>query len=227
MDNNHAVLTMRGGACPKDAGRMQFVRCNEKAIYFKCECCGYRDRYVFVNEEEAEAYAQDAKRKIFNKLRSAMVDWQLAQWDQLHREFVKFTIQYPMFEQDIHIQMAYVACITHGFNMLGDETYSQCQTRYTVCNKIYKAQLRLLKKQLMAAYKKTYDGDPSLLKKQLRLFKKQLLDKELPQDFGDYRELGDKYRILQFRYLGEKVFFSAVFAVAKKLGNPLRWPLPF
>ena len=94
-------------------------------------------------------------------------------------------------KHDIEIQIARIACMTSGFNLMDDQKYKSCKTRFKIMDKVYRAELKRLKK---------LSKNP-----------------ELSETMEGYRQARAKYIKLQNRYLETKLIWKIFFSVAKLL----------
>ena len=184
-------LSLEGGKCTEDGGNLKFLRCDRHAIYFECDCCGHKDKYTFSTKEESNNYIEGAKQEMLGRIRDGIADWQRAQWEQLHKDLVDFINRFSPLEHDIEIQIARIACITSGFNLIDDQKYKSCKARFKVMDKIYKAELKRLKK----------------------LTKKPVLSETME----GYRASRAKYLKLRNQYLEQKFIWKIFFSIAKLL----------
>ncbi len=182
---------INGGKCSSCGGQLEFVRCDRHAVYFECSADGHRERYTFVNREEADGYINGAKQEMLGKIREGMADWQKTQWDRLQKDLVDFINRFAPLEHDIELQIARIACITSGFNLLDDQKYKSCKTRFKVMDKIYKGELKRLKK----------------------ISKNPVLSETME----GYQDSRAKYIKLRNQYLEQKFVWKIFFSVVKML----------
>ena len=104
---------------------------------------------------------------------------------------LKLIFRHAPLEHDIELQIARIACITSGFNMIDDQKYKSCKTRFKIMDKIYKTELKRLKK----------------------LSKKP----ELSATMEGYQESRAKYLKLRNQFLEQKFLWKIFFSVAKLL----------
>ena len=187
-------VTRFGGVCPEDNAQLKFVRCTDTAIYFECVACGHREKYIFNDENEANEYFEEVKADMIAKVKLGLLDWQRTQWDVLHRALAEFVIDYPRFEMDIHIQMANIACITRGFQMIDDEKYKECKIMFSMADKVYKARLKVLKRECKHPV--------------------------LPNALQEYSDLRDQYLALRNKYLETKIIIKILMKAAKFATKP-------
>jgi len=184
-------VSINGGTCSACGGQLEFVRCDRHAVYFECSADGHRERYTFGSRDEAEGYIQSSKQKMLGRIREATADWQRAQWERLQKDLVDFINRFAPLEHDIELQIARIACITSGFNMIDDQKYKSCKTRFKVMDKIYKSELKRLKK----------------------LSKTPVLSETMT----GYRDSREKYIKLRNQYLEQKFIWKIFFSVVKML----------
>ena len=170
-------LTMYGGTCPEDGGELTLVLCDGEAVYFQCKACGHKERYVFADQAEASAYQEKEKCRVLEKVREGIRDWQVTQWEALRREIVDFMLKFPMFERDILIGMALIACLTYGYRWLDRKTHRQCKTIFAFNEKNYRERWRTLDKKSRRS--------------------------ELPCDMKEYGELRKQYLALKKCYIND------------------------
>ena len=178
---------------------MKFQYCDGKRIYSICGACGARACYSFRSEEEAERYVINANREILIRVYSGLVNWELTQWDLLHRDIVKFISAHPYVTNDIRFQMARIACMTRGFHIMDEDIYHACQSRFVVTEEIYKGLVKFSKQQL------------SLPRK---------LD-----DLEDYDRARINYKHLRDMYQAEKIAGALIKTTVKTLVRPYL-PIP-
>lgn len=182
------LISIDGGKCPSCGGKLEFVRCDRHAIYFECSGDGHRERYTFQSRDEADGYIASAKSEMLGRVRDGINDWQAINWERLQKDLVDFINRFAPLEHDIELQIARIACITSGFNLIDDQKYKSCKIRFKITDKIYKSELKRLKK----------------------LSKTPVLSETME----GYQDLREKYIKLRNRYLETKfiwkIFFSAV-----------------
>ena len=184
-------VSMDGGKCSACGGQLVFVRCDRHAVYFECSADGHRERYTFASRDEAEGYLNAAKQEMIGRIRAAVSDWQAAQWERLEKDLVDFINRHAPLEHDIELQIARIACLTSGFNMIDDQKYKACKVRFKIMDKIYKSELKRLKK----------------------ISKKP----ELSETMEGYQEARAKYLKLRNQYLEQKFLWKILFSVTKLL----------
>jgi hypothetical protein len=128
---------------------------------------------------------------MIGRIREGMSDWQATQWDRLEKDLVDFINRYAPLEHDIELQIARIACITSGFNMIDDQKYKSCKARFKIMDKVYKSELKRLKK----------------------ISKKP----ELSETMEGYQEARAKYLKLRNQYLEQKFLWKIFFSVTKLL----------
>ena len=185
------LVSIDGGKCGKCGGTLEFVRCDKHAIYFECSADGHRERYVFRNRDEANGYIERAKQEMLGRIREGLNDWEKTNWERLQKDLVDFINRFAPLEHDIELQIARIACITSGFNLIDDQKYKSCKIRFKVMDKIYRSELKRLKK----------------------LTKEPVLSGTM---LG-YQDSRDKYIKLRNRYLETKFMWKIFFSVVKLL----------
>jgi hypothetical protein len=150
MDMNvNTSVTINVGRCAVCPGEMKFLFCDREAVYFRCEACGYKDRYVFKDEEEAELYLEKAKREMLARITNGCQKWEYTQWKQLRRDLLRFRNQYIPLDLDIEVQIAEIACMTLGYNIMDDDIYDECKLCFEVMDQLYKYEKKMMKKHGM------------------------------------------------------------------------------
>ena len=177
--------------CPNcGGGILEQQGADLKNIYYKCKSCGHTMTEQ-VKEDETNLVFEMKKRDLLKRLNSGMVEWRATQWDQLYKELNEFINDYAQIHNDIQFQMALVACMTKGFNIMDGEKYSQCKKRFKATDKKYKHQLKVLKAQ---------SSDPTL-----------------SDSMADYKESRKKYLKLRNEYRNTKLAWKLIFFAMKKL----------
>ena len=190
------------GSCKACGGKFEFQYCDMKHIYVRCSHCDFGACYTFRDEEEAHCFAEEENRELLDRLRESFVEWELAQWDQLHDDVVAFINSHPYVESDIRFQLAKIACITRGFHIMDEEIYERCHGRFAVADSIYRVLLKAAKEKA----EKT----------------------ELSATLDEYRDARQYYIALQAEYMAVKTAKKAVKVILKNLTKPLISPLlPF
>ena len=147
MDMNvNTSVTINGGWCTVDRGELKFLFCDREAVYFRCEACGRKERYVFKDEEESESYLERAKHEMLAQVVNGCQKWEYTQWKQLRKDLLRFRNQYIPLDLDIELQIAEIACITLGYNMMDDDKYDECKLCFEVMDQIYKYEKKMMKK---------------------------------------------------------------------------------
>lgn len=185
--------------CKSCGGKLVFQYCDGKRIYSYCSACGCRTCYSFRNEDEAEQYMRNENREILIRVYSGLVDWELTQWDLLHRDIVKFISNHPYVANDIRFQMARIACMTRGFHIMDEDIYHSCQSRFIVTEEIYKGLIKFSKQQLTLPRK--FD------------------------DLEDYDRARINYKHLRDMYQAEKIAGVLIRTTVKTLVRPYL-PIP-
>ena len=154
---------------------------------YRCVSCGFI-KNVSLGEQGNAEYEQK-KSDILARVRIGFVDWRVTQWDNLQRELLDFISRYEAASSDIQLQMSLVACITNGFQFMDAEKYKQCKLLYKITEKMYKQQLKMLKKET---------------------------DTKLYESVSDYKDMRAKYKKCRNDYRNTKLLWKAVFFVFKK-----------
>ena len=158
-------------------------------IYYHCVACGH-NLSVSISNDEGNAEFTLRKREILSRVRMGFVDWRVTQWDRLQADLIDFMGRYESTQTDIQLQVAILACITKGFNVMDAEKYKQCKALYKMTEKIYKLHLKSLKKQM----------DPNLY-----------------ESVSDYKESRTKYKTCVNQYRNTKMAWKVLFFFIKKL----------
>lgn len=175
--------------CPVCGGLFEQQGADLKNIYYKCVFCGHTEVEA-VKEDEANIVFEQTKRELLGRLRSGFIDYRVTQWDQLHKDLVDFTNRYEQVSKDLQFQMAIIACLTKGFNIMEAEKYAQCKNLFKISNKMYKQQLKELKQKA---------EDPSL-----------------SETIEEYKQYRSKYIKLRNQYRNTKMAWKILFTILKK-----------
>ena len=181
---------MVANTCSICGSLMEQTGADLKNIYYKCTGCG-NTCATQVKEDEANLVFEMAKRDLLSRLRAGFVDYRVTQWDQLHKDLIDFINRYEQVHNDMQFQMAIVACLTKGFNIMDAEKYSQCKNLFKITDKMYKQQLKELKKQASKP--------------------------ELSESMEDYKESRAKYIKLRNQYRNTKLAWKIIFFALKKV----------
>ena len=176
--------------CPICGGMLEQQGADLNNIYYKCTSCGQTE-VEKIKEDEVNAAFEMAKRELLGRIRSGFVDWRATQWEQLQMDLLDFINRYDQVQDDIRFQMAIVACMTKGFNILDAEKYTECKKKFKIIDKAYKKHLKALKIQA---------SDPAL-----------------SESMEDYKESRKKYLKLRNEYRNTKLAWKLVFTIMKKL----------
>lgn len=154
---------------------------------YSCSSCGFM-KAVSIGDQGNTEYEQ-RKSDLLARVRIGFVDWRVMQWASLQKDLLDFISRYEAARGDIQLQMGVVACITSGFQFVDDEKYKQCKLLFKVTEKIYKQQMKQLKRQ----------SNPKLY-----------------ESTSDYKDLRAKYKKCRNDYRNTKLIWKAVFFVFKK-----------
>ena len=180
---------MGANTCLVCGGLFEQTGADSKNIYHKCPYCG-NTVSTPVKEDEANLVFEMEKRELLGRIRSGFVDYRVTQWDQLYSDLVDFTNRYDQLSNDLQFQMAIIACMTKGFNIMDTEKYTQCKNLFKITDKMYKQQLKDLKQKA---------EDPSL-----------------SETIEEYKQYRVKYIRLRNQYRNTKLAWKIVFAILKK-----------
>lgn len=114
-------------------------------LLYHCKGCG-SDIYEDISEDGLSAYAMQ-RAELLTRVSQSLLGCDVGQWDYLRRDIVDFIGHYEQAHQDIHLQMAIVACITKGFHTMDGEIYKQTKLIFKVTEKMYKAHLKAIKRE--------------------------------------------------------------------------------
>ena len=131
--------------CPQCNAALKQLGADEQYIRYRCPSCGYL-LAVPLGDEGNVVYLQ-RKSEIMSRVTMGLADWKSTKWDFIARDILDFCAKYEAAQKDIQLQMAMIACITHGFQLIDAEKYKQSKIIFKVTEKIYKAQMKELKKQ--------------------------------------------------------------------------------
>ncbi len=131
--------------CPQCNASLKQVGADEKLIRYRCPSCGYLVA-VPVGEEGNVEYLQK-KADIIRRITVGLADWKSAPWGMLERDILDFVARYEEARTDIHLQMALIACITQGFNLIDADKYKRSKIIFKATEKVYKTQMKILKEK--------------------------------------------------------------------------------
>ena len=180
-------MTLDTYQCPQCGAVMSQTGADLNAARYRCGCCGFM-KSVSLNDGNTE-YEQK-RSDILCRIRVGFVDWRVTQWQTIQRELLDFISRYEAARTDMQLQMGIVACITNGFQTMDAEKYHQCKRLFKVTEKMYKQQLKILKKQS---------------------------DTKLYESVSDYKDWRAKYKKCRNDYRNTKLIWKAVFFVFKKV----------
>lgn len=113
-------------------------------MLYHCKGCGH-DEYVDISTEGLSAFEMK-RAELLTRVSKSILGCDVGQWDYLRRDILDFIGHYEQTRNDIHLQMAIVACITHGFRDMDNEIYKQTKLIFKVTEKMYKAHLKAIKR---------------------------------------------------------------------------------
>lgn len=133
--------------CAGCGGVLKYTRSDAYNSYYECPFCGELLSVSLESDSDAKLIYENTKHELFARLRRGFEDWRVTQWDQLYKDFIDFTNAHEHLQGDIRFQMAIVACLTKGFNLMDPEKYRQCKALFKATDEVYKKQLKAMKKQ--------------------------------------------------------------------------------
>lgn len=178
--------------CPVCAGPMNQEGADAEVAYYRCVACGHLAT-VKMKTDDNTAYAL-GRRELTGRVREGMIDWRLAQWDQLYADLQSFINRYSVAKYDVQLQMDLIACLTKGFNVMDAEKYKQCKIMYKQTERMYKNQLKMLKTQR---------------------------DEAMAESVETYADLRKKYKACRNAYRNTKIMWKIAFSLLKKLAMPV------
>ncbi len=181
MDNNNR-------RCPQCGGQMAQVGSEPHAVIYHCRSCGY-DAYVQLSPDDNTEYLHK-RSMLLGRVRQGIIDWELTPWDSLRRDIIDFTAAFHAARNDIHFQMAVIACLTKGFHDLDKERYKECKHIFKVTEKVYKR----------------YVKNPSVIPPEM--------GDTGPMEYEEYRRM---YKGCKNEFLGQKVAYKVLFKLGGKL----------
>ena len=173
--------------CPICGSLLKEEGADATMAYYRCPGCG--DRTQVPLGEGGRADMAMRKRELLGRIRAGFIDWRVTQWDRLHMDLVDFSSRYDEAQMDIQLQMGILACMTKGFNSIDAEKYQQCKKLFKFTERVYKQQLKVLKKQM----------DPSLY-----------------ESVNDYKDARVKYMKCRDEYRSTKLAWKLIFFLLKK-----------
>ncbi|MBQ2987634.1 MAG: hypothetical protein IJD59_00855 [Clostridia bacterium] len=186
------------GSCKYCGGKFEFWRCDEQRIYIRCAHCHVMYTYTFPDHNTFRRFADAENRDILNRLRLGLIDWETMPWDSFHKDLIDFINGHSYAENDMRFQMAIIACITRGFQIMDEDIYQRCTQRFRIAEDIYKG----------------------LMNMQIKTAKDPLISKDLEV----YEQLRSNYNHLRAAYLAVKTTKKAVSILLKQVFKPL---MPF
>lgn len=181
---DNAILTK----CPQCGAKMKQVGAQGQTSLYHCPCCGNDISVNIPTDSNTEYLAK--KTELLSRIMGGVADWKTASWDYLRKDLLDFMSRYEDARTDIRLNMAVLACITHGFQYITAETYKECKVTYKLTEKLYKANLRMLK---------------------------QKPDLKTQEQIEDYKQNRALYKKCRNNYRNTKVAWKIVFSVLKKL----------
>ena len=176
--------------CPVCGSLFEQKSADSHNIFYQCTGCGNK-MSIAIEEGDVNNEFELAKRELLGRLHSGLVDWRVTQWEQLQKDLLDFINRYEQIHHDMQFQMAIVACLTKGFNVMEAEKYRQCKILFKSADKMYKQQLKALKAQA---------SDPTL-----------------SETMEDHKEARAKYIRLRNQYRNTKLLWKLIFFAFKKL----------
>ena len=174
--------------CPQCGALMTQTGADATTARYKCDFCGFIKLFSLTDQSNAEFLQK--KSDFISRINLGFVDWRVTQWDSLHRDLLNFISRYEIAKDDIQLHLGLIACLTSGFQVLDKEKYRQCKIIFKFTEKMYKQQLKMLKKQA---------------------------DTNLYKSVNEYKEMRAKYKKCRNEYRNKKLVWKAVFFVFKKM----------
>lgn len=132
--------------CKACGGILRYTGSDSRNTYYECPHCGAKEMASIVSQGGVNFVYEKTKQELMAKLYRGLENWTLTNWDHLYKEFVKFICSNESLQNDICFQMATLACMTNGFNLMHEDKYQSCKALFKETEKIYKQQVKTLKK---------------------------------------------------------------------------------
>jgi hypothetical protein len=174
--------------CAQCGAKMKQVGMEGPVAIYHCSCCGNNTTVTVTSDTNTEYFAR--KNELLSRTMTGIADWKTASWDYLRKDLLDFMSRYEDARSDIRLNMAVLACITHGFHYITAETYKECKITYKLTEKLYKATLRTLK---------------------------QKPDIKTEEQIAEYKQNRALYKKCRNDYRNTKIAWKIVFSIFKKL----------
>lgn len=174
--------------CAQCGAKMKQVGMEGSVALYHCPCCGY-DATVTVAVDANSEYLVK-KTELLSRCMNGIADWKTTSWDYLRKDLLDLMSRYEDARSDIRLNMAVLACNTHGFHYITAENYKECKVTYKLTEKLYKVTLRSLK---------------------------QKPDVKMTEQVEDYKQNRALYKKCRNDYRNTKIAWKIVFSVFKKL----------
>ena len=140
MTTNNALIVK----CPLCGSKMNQVGAEGNTVLYHCVCCGHNTSATMEGGDNSEYMIK--KTELLSRVTSGLSEWKTASWDHLRKDVLDLMSRYEDARTDIRLNMAVLACVTHGFHYITPENYKECKNVYKLTERMYKIMLRSLKK---------------------------------------------------------------------------------
>ena len=150
--------------CEHCGGTLQYTGSDSMRSHYECSFCGNQISFLIAEDGGAHLAYEARKKDLFERLRRGFEDWRMVNWDELYKDFVDFIGSHDYLHEDVRCQLALIACLTKGFNVMDENKAVYCKSLIKSVDKMYKQQKKALKRQMKNADRSDPFGDYEALR---------------------------------------------------------------